>query len=472
MEKTRILLVDDDEDYGVLVRDLLEEGKSDAAFQLRTTPLYEEALSLLKDDSFDVCVLDYSLGERHGLDLLLDIKARDIDVPVIFLTGAGDEELAVSVMRAGASDYLPKRSLSSGLLWASIRYVLSLREGERLRRQAEERYHTVIRTSMDGFLVVDAESGVLETNDAYSRLTGFSREELQGMRIRDLEAIETPGETERHLRDIISTGGDRFETRHRRKDGTVVDVDVSVTYLPEAGGRRMYAFVRDITAQKKMEKELRASLREKELLIKEIHHRVKNNFLTIYSLLRFQSRHLSDSASRELLRGSQDRVRAMSLIHEKLYRSGDLQSIGFPEYIESLARQLFSSYRVEPGSVKLTLDIEDVALDLERMIPCGLILNELIANAFKHAFPEGRGEIRISLRRNSDGACTLTVADDGAGLPSGLDPMKSDSMGLELVGLLSRQLGGTLTVETGAGTTFVLTFPAGTFLAKDAAFRG
>ncbi len=210
---------------------------------------------------------------------------------------------------------------------------------------------------------------------------------------------------------------------------------------------------------KRAQKAIQASLREKEALLREIHHRVKNNLQVISSLMSLQSERLLDAGARKMLKESQARIRSMAFIHEKLYQSRDLSKVDFASYIRSLASSLFQSYRLDPGQVRLETDLEDVGIDINSAGPCGLLVNELISNALKHAFPAGRkGTVRIGLRRESDGTIMLRVADDGVGFPEALDFRKADSFGLQILGLLVEQLDAKIELDRTNGTAFTIIF--------------
>jgi PAS domain S-box-containing protein len=216
----------------------------------------------------------------------------------------------------------------------------------------------------------------------------------------------------------------------------------------------------DIDVRKRMEADLRASLREKEVLLQEVHHRVKNNLQIISSLINMQLRRLKDSSSRETLEQCQNRVQAIALIHEKLYRSKNLTSVPLPEYVRSLASDIHTAANVPATTVSLELAIADIALPIDTAIPCGLILNELITNALRHAFPDGRqGAIRISIELLDASRLRLAVADNGIGLPAEFDIRRCQSMGLQLVNMLAGQLGAQLEVDIRGGASFQLTFP-------------
>ena len=206
--------------------------------------------------------------------------------------------------------------------------------------------------------------------------------------------------------------------------------------------------------------ELRAALKEREVLLQEVHHRVKNNLQVISSLISMQVRSLPRHAGRDALEECRTRVQAIALIHEKLYQSRDYARVPFSEYARSLAGNVFEAAGVAPESVSLELAIEDVVLAVDKAIPCGLILNELMTNALKHAFRNGQsGTIRVELTSVGGGELRLVVADNGVGLPAGLDLERTPSLGLQLVRMLAQQLGAGLEVEASGGTIFRLTVP-------------
>jgi PAS domain S-box-containing protein len=217
-----------------------------------------------------------------------------------------------------------------------------------------------------------------------------------------------------------------------------------------------------ILRRKRAEEQLQASLHEKVILLQEVHHRVKNNLQVISSLLDMQAMAIQDPQTLQALQDSRNRVRAMALVHDRLYQSSDLARINGREYLEGVAGYLVGVYAGQAGTVDLHLEVQDILLDLDTAIPCGLIVNELVSNAWKYAFPAGRassGEIQVRLARQ-DGNLVLQVRDNGVGLPPDLDIETAPSLGLRLVSMLAKQLQGTLEVERGAGTTFRIVFPA------------
>ncbi|WAC05798.1 MAG: PAS domain S-box protein [Methanoregula sp.] len=201
---------------------------------------------------------------------------------------------------------------------------------------------------------------------------------------------------------------------------------------------------------------LNKSLHEKEILLKEIHHRVKNNLQIVASLLNLQSRQITDPATLAMIRESQNRIKAMALVHERLYRSEDISSIDVSDYVRFMGTNLFNFYGVTPATVRLTVDISDIRVDINRAIPLGLIINELLSNSLKYAFPSGRkGTIAVTGKKD-DGTIRIIVQDDGAGIPESLDWKKTESLGLRLVNSLTEQLQGTIELDRTVGTKFTI----------------
>jgi two-component sensor histidine kinase len=206
-------------------------------------------------------------------------------------------------------------------------------------------------------------------------------------------------------------------------------------------------------------KKLKADLREKEILLKEIHHRIKNNIQIISSLLRLQAASVGDERLNEILKASQSRIRSIALIHEKLYQSPDLTTIDFGDYIRLLVDQVFHLFGADPAAVHLEVSSRGIRLRAKQAIPCGLIINELVVNALKYAFPPGRnGTIRVEMKRQPGGRHSLLVSDDGIGLPESIDVQRSERLGLQVVTDLVRQLDGKMEVDRKAGTEFRITF--------------
>jgi two-component sensor histidine kinase len=216
----------------------------------------------------------------------------------------------------------------------------------------------------------------------------------------------------------------------------------------------------DITERREAENGLRKSLEEKELLLREIHHRVKNNLQVISSLFNLQAQTIKDPNVLAALKESHNRVRSMALVHHMMYQAADFAAIDLVDYVQTLTRSLYRAYTIDPEAVLLSVDIANVRLAIDAAIPCGLIINELVSNALRHAYPAGRrGTMSVTLVRNENGTHTLTVRDDGVGLPADLVLPPTATLGLALVETLSAQLEGTLSIDRSRGTAVSVTFP-------------
>jgi len=214
----------------------------------------------------------------------------------------------------------------------------------------------------------------------------------------------------------------------------------------------------DITELKLREKSLEDSLEEKEALLREIHHRVKNNMQIISSLLNLQRSYVQENETRNVLKDSQSRVKSMAMIHEKLYMSSDLSHINFKEYTEKLVSDIFYTYGIKKGTIEAILNVEDIEINMETAIPLGLIINELVTNSLKFAFPKmDEGAVTVEMKTRN-GEHTLTVDDNGIGVPEDIDFKKTESLGLQLVNSLVHQIDGEISLERGHGTKFKIIF--------------
>jgi two-component sensor histidine kinase len=349
-----------------------------------------------------------------------------------------------------------------------------------------------------GILLVDDQPGQLLSHAAILRELGerlvtarSGREALQKLmdedfavilldvNMPDMDGFETAGLIHQHPRfertPIVFVTAAQASTLDRLKGYRLGAVDyVEVPVVPEILRSKVAVFVdlnrqrRDLQrlndalqaeiAQRRSAEEAVRHAREKEVLLQEIHHRVKNNLQIITSLLRMQSRVMQDPAFRDALLECQNRVAAMALIHDKLYRARDLARVSFPEYVRDLTNNILTSYTLPASSVRVNLDVDDMSLSLDSAVPCGLILNELISNCLKHAFPLGHsGTVHVGFHAAGDQLC-LVVRDDGIGMPADVDLERTNSLGWRLIRALVQQLGGFVQCHTAGGTVVELRF--------------
>ncbi len=346
----------------------------------------------------------------------------------------------------------------------TIQDISKLKRAEKDYIDSEERYKNLSELSPDAILVVMDEK-IVFANKASATLFGL--EDPQDLLDKNLFSFYHPDSVEaakNRLNKVFFEKEtlDFIEEKIISLDGQLKDIEVGDAPITYNGQRAVQIVARDISERKKLEAELKNSLKEKDLMMKEIHHRVKNNLMVIQSLLNLQSRYIKDTDARDIFKDSQNRAKSMAMIHESLYKSSDLKRIEFSEYINTLAKNLFYSYAADPERVKMSVKVDKVMLDINTAIPLGLILTELISNCLKYAFPDGgSGEIKVDFHSdNEDGTSNfrLTVCDNGVGLPPGFDPKKSDSLGIMLIYSLSEQIGALIKLDTSNGTKFDITF--------------
>lgn len=259
--------------------------------------------------------------------------------------------------------------------------------------------------------------------------------------------------------DLAVEPGDLARTYASGNGPVVFETTIFPILSPHGEVLQVVALWRDVSERRRTEARITTSLQEKELLLKEIHHRVKNNLQVICSLLSLQGSSIREPGVRQLFEETRNRVRSMASIHEMLYQSTDFARIDFSGYITTLASQLFSSCNISAARVKLEINVAPVSLGINLGVPCGLLINELMTNALMHAFPGDRtGTLTVSMREMPDLSVRLSVHDDGIGLPSDLDVENADSLGLQLVTTLVGQLNGSLEVKRDSGTEFVVLF--------------
>ena len=330
----------------------------------------------------------------------------------------------------------------------------------------DARFRIAVEAAPNGMIMIDPDGEIILANSQAEELFGYEKEDLIGRSVEDLvperfrsahPAFRAEFFDEPKARPM-GAGRDLFGLR---RDGEEFPVEIGLTPVGTEEGPLVLASLIDITARKRAEERIRTSLEEKEVLLKEIHHRVKNNLQVISSLLRLQERSLEDENTRSLFRESRNRILSMAMIHERLYESDSLASVDLRDYFESLVTMLSRTYSRDDAHVEVQLDVEPLAVDVDTAVPLALVVNELVSNAFKYGFSDGSdGSIRIDLGHAEPGVVRLTIEDDGVGLPEEVDMEDPASLGWRLVKLLSRQLGGEASFESRSEPTrFSLDFP-------------
>jgi two-component sensor histidine kinase/CheY-like chemotaxis protein len=414
----KILIVDDIAANRYLVEAILRSEQ----FEFVSVINGIEALKKLRTDFFDLIISDLMMPKMDGFILLHECKKDPIlkKIPFIIYTATFTEKNDIEFgLSLGAERYLIK-PLDPTDFQHIIRETLKAVQGGSAAQCSPA------MASEEGFLAEHGKRISRKLEKKIQKLRG-TEEELRAFR-RDLDEVSQV------VKEIDK------EINNRVKIRTVV-------------------LEHEIEEQKKAREHLAISLEEKEVLIREMYHRVKNNLQLMISLIRLQKRQIPDSVPLTFLIDCESRIRTMALVQESLYRSMDLATINFNNYLRALATQLISLYSVNPGQIKLEISIKDIALDSSRAIPLGLIMNELIVNALKYAFPGGMsGEISVTGEEVAD-SYRFTIRDTGIGFPGDLDWRNTTSLGLHLVTTIMEQLQGKVDLVLDGGTAFIMTVP-------------
>ncbi len=331
------------------------------------------------------------------------------------------------------------------------------------KKRAEEQLKILYRAveqSPASVVITDTEGNIEYVNPKFTEVTGYATNEVIGQNPRVLKSGITSDEEYKVLWETITNGKVwHGEFNNKKKNGETYwesafispirnDKDETIHYL---------AVKEDVTEKKMKNEQLQKSLKEKDLMLKEIYHRVKNNLQIIISLLKLQEGYIKDKSDVALFKVSQTRIKTMALIHEQLYRSADLTRIYFEDYVDKLTKHLMDAY--DKRNINLNIKARGIYLDIENAIPCGLIINEIISNSFKHAFPNYRmGKIDVEMVSPNAGTYRLTIRDDGIGFPGEIDFRDTKSLGMQLVVTLTEQLGGIITLNAEKGTEFIIEF--------------
>ncbi len=503
----RILLIDDDPaDRDLLARRLHRAFEPLTCVEVGRCQDFEAAIA---EGGFDVVITDYQLKWTDGLSILRHCRESYPDLPVIMYTDTGNEEIAVEGMKAGLNDYVLKShparlpiSIQESLEKAELRRAQAEAEAAlkrandtlertveertaelkalnaRLRvdiaqRQRVERELRESQASLQALLdhttaviyLLDPENRFLLINRQFEQLFHVTKAQVVGQPLEAVFAEDIAAAFRaNNLQVLASSMAQEFEEQAPHDDGLHTYISIKVPLCDATGNPyALCGISTDITERKRVEEELKAALVEKDVLLKEVYHRIKNNLQIISSLLDLQADTVADPQVRLLFEDSQQRIQAVALIHESLYQAGNVGRIPAAEYVHRLSTQVFQAYAPPGDRITLKVQADPIWIEAQQAIPCGLIINELLSNSLKYAFPGDQGgEITIALQPAPEEQVVLTVSDTGVGFPANVDFRHTDSLGLQLVCLLTEQIGGTIELDCTTGTRWILRCPTPT----------
>ena len=441
MEPIRILLVEDVE----LDAELTERELKRTNLNYITKRVEEESdfINQLKNYKPDIILADHSLPNFDGVTALKITMEKSPETPFIFVSGKIGEDFAVEMLKEGATDYVLKSNLPK--LGHAVQRALNefneqveLKNAQEALLESEKKYRTLFERNKHPIIVFDDKGNFINANEAALMFMETDRSNFLTKNLSDFilysDDVDTVGNKEFwNKQDNLEV---TFDIKGKLK---ILELTLTPVYLKDE--TIVFGVGTDITKRKKDEEKILNSLKEKELLLREIHHRVKNNLQIISTLLTLQSSQNNNVNIDDLYRESQNRIQSISLIHENLYHSKDLANINFEVYAKGLITDLFDSYGVDSKMVKLNLEIDDVTMGIETAIPCGLIINELVSNSLKHGFSGLQtGEVNVKLHRLQDGDYSLIVSDTGNPFPETVNLVNNETLGLELIKNLVNQL--------------------------------
>lgn len=468
MSAPSILIVEDEKIVAEDLRDtVLRLGYRITGLVGTSAEAYENA----KATKPNLILMDIKLqGEEDGVAAASRIR-NEFRIPIVYVTAFSNEVILARAKQTEPYGYIIKpfeqRDIQTAIEIALHKYATeeSLRKKmEEDLKEAVDRLALALETGHMGVWDVDLLRRTVTRSGGRDELFGFAGDSIEGGYGSIIDHIY-PADREAVIAKVREAVDARLDFNIEYRVGWH---DNSLHWLASRGRAfydaegnptRLIGVNVDVTERKHAEQRLRTALEEKELLLKEVYHRVKNNLQVIDSLLKIESEYVKDERSLAIFRESQNRIKSMALVHQQLYQTNDSNRLPFKGYIRNLAENLYRSYGVSRSRIELHLDIADILLGVDTAIPCGLIVNELISNALKYAFPEGkRGEIYVLMTEKHDDLYLLEVGDNGIGLEADFDFQKLDTLGLRLVDMLVKELHGSLKLHRNGGTMYTISF--------------
>lgn len=457
----KIMVVDDE----ATITTQLEERLALMGYDIAGTAASgEEAVSLARRFRPDLILMDIVMpGKIDGIEAARIIR-EELDIPVIFLTAYGNDAYLKRAIAAEPLGYIVKPYQESGVK-AAIEIALYNRDLSARMKESKIRWDALVEHSRDGIILGDREGRVFLWNQGAVALFGYSSEEALGKPIQEFLSEASRGVFKRTLEKISQSGesaslGENGELIGLRRDWSRFPLELSL--IPCRLRKRVFfiCLTRDITRRRKTESRMQASLEEKEKSLARIKSQIEANLSQVFKLLNLQTEYGKGEKALSAIKDMKTRKESIDRIHSKLCAEAGPGSIEMADYLENLTTRLLHSYQADPENIRIHLEIEPAFLDLKNVLPCGLLVSELVANALQHAFPGGkRGDIHVSFGVDPKGTARLSVTDNGVGFPPELDHTSTDSLGFQLVNNLVAQLKGDIRLDRKNGTCFRIDFP-------------
>lgn len=460
MKFKALILEDNETDASLLKHCLLRSEYQFDVKWVRSGEEYEETLGRF---SPDIIISDYRLKQYTGLDALRFKNMHMEDIPLMVVSGTIGEEKAVGIIREGAADFLIKNNITNRLEQAAIRAIKEARE-KRKRRVAEsnlKKEQEFISQALDSlpglFYVLDESQSFIRISKNFTHELGYSWQEVKDMHPLDFYFEEDHELVMGEIRKAFSDGESKVVARMKRKDGSVGHYYLTGLYMQQDGDDYIMGTGTDISERINAENQVKRALQEKEVLLAEVHHRVKNNLAVVSGMMQLQAFNSSDEQLNSKLLDSVSRIKSIALIHEYLYQDNSLTHIKMDHNIRGLTEKIQETLDIKT-EVTFCFELQNVTLNVNQAVPFALIINEVITNIYKHAFPEReKGNITIELTEE-DELVSLVIRDNGIGLPEGFDFRETDTLGMTLINTLCRQLDAEVEFETKEETVFHLRF--------------
>jgi PAS domain S-box-containing protein len=450
-----VLIVEDNPDDAELLVRLIK--KAGIELNWERTDNSKDLRYALKKTTWDIVLSDFAMPQFNGFEALEIVRSMYPDLPFILISGTVGEDIAVLAIKSGAQDYIMKDRLVR--LVPSIEKELREKKSRLEKRRIEEEVNklsSVLKQSHECIIITDLNGTIEYVNQSFFKITGYEQEEVIGKNPKILSSGLTPKEIYSEMwKELLNGEIWEGEFQNRKKNGQLYWASVTVSPIRDKNAQvsHFVAVQQDITEKKAKDEKLLQALKEKGTLLKEIHHRVKNNLQIISSLLKMQAEKTKDTKTLGILKDSHNRIKSMALIHESLYSNDNFSSIDYEKYVINLVNELRSTFKA--NNVKFDIKIKDIFFDIQTAIPCGLIINELVTNSLKYAFRGGKNHtITVEISKNLSSNYVISVSDNGIGLPEDIDVENTKTMGYELVTLLSKQIDSIMTIDRVSGTKF------------------